>query len=84
MCREKGWMRGASSATGKVSGPSYISPLFIDPEVQRQVAGSGKDRNKDAQRSYIRPPECLCPEPKHGQDRGSGYIDLDTELDQIH
>jgi len=73
-----------SSAIGKVSGQLQLSPLFIDPEVQCQVAGNGKDPNEDTQRSYIRPPERLCPESKHGQDRGGGYVDLDTELDQVH
>ena len=50
--------------------------------MQRQVACSGEDRDEDSQRSYIRPPEGLCPESEHGQDCGSRNIEFNAELEQ--
>lgn len=51
--------------------------------MQRQVAGDGKDRDEDAQRPYVWPPERLRPESEHGQDRGGRNINLDAELESV-
>lgn len=74
---------GTSVAFNKASKRLPISPLLSNPEVERQVAGDGEDRDEDTQRSYIRPPKRLCPEPEHGQDRSGGYIQLNTELKYV-